>query len=89
MDHKNQLSYRLNEHLSNATDEFIQENPEADVFTLIGAANIYLSSLIVNASNRQLAIKTLEECHAIQRNLINNTPDSFFGQGLRQDPDLN
>ncbi len=71
----NQLAYRLNERLIAVTEQFFKENQNnQNIFIAIGAANVYISSWLMNAPHRQLAIETLKECHTIQSNMIASAP---------------
>ncbi|MBD5351887.1 MAG: hypothetical protein HDR86_03560 [Bacteroides sp.] len=86
----NNLAYRLHEYLMAATEQFEAENPgKVDISIMLGAANIFLTGLLVNAPSKALAKETLAECHHIQTRLIDATPNHFFGKGLQQYPELN
>lgn len=90
LEQSNTLAYRLNKALMDATDQFCADHPrQVDIPIVLGAANIYIAGLVANAPSKQMALQTLADCHKIQQDLINSTPDSFFGKGLEQNPDQN
>lgn len=75
----NKLAYELCNKFLDVTEEFAHTHPEFNVVAAIGAANCYISSLLVQAPNKREAQKTLDSSVEIIRNCINQTPDCFFG----------
>lgn len=75
----NKLAYELCDKFQDVTEEFAHTHPEFNVVAAIGAANCYISSMLVQAPNKREALKTLDSSVEIIRNLINQTPDCFFG----------
>lgn len=89
---KNELAYLLQEELMKTAEQFARNCPAANDPTVgIGAGNAFLAALLFQAPNKTTAMQTLESCHEIIRNLIENAPDSFFGVlgKHKNDPNVN
>lgn len=79
---KNNLAYMLAGELIKTADKFARKCPKSDHSVALGAGNTYIASILVGAPTKADALKTLDDCVALMRNAINQTPDSFFGSGV-------
>lgn len=78
----NDLAYELSNELQDATEKFAQRHEcEMSVKIALGAANVYMASWLTHAPSREEALKSLDICADIVRNLIETTPDFFFNHG--------
>lgn len=76
---QNSLAYLLSNELQKTTEKFKKAHPFLSINGIMGAANIFLATWHVNAPTRTEALETLEQNFELIRNLINNTPEAFFG----------
>lgn len=76
---QNQLAFMLNDKLQNATDKFVREHRAININGIIGAANAYLAMWLTHAPSKADAMKALDEDVKILRNILDKTPDEFFG----------
>lgn len=82
MNHKNNLAVLLHQELLKTAEKFSKKCPKADADVILGAGNLYIAGFLVNAPTKQAAKESLESCIEVMRNLIEVTPDSFFGGGI-------
>lgn len=75
----NALAYQLHDQLQDATEQFAHDNPDTSVFVVLGAANLYLASLLCHAPDREKAKHKLHKCTKIIEGILDNTPDVYFG----------
>ncbi len=83
----NALAYELNNALQFATEKFMREHPKANITVALGAANIYMATMLCNAPTKQQALETLPGAINIVTELIKATPDAFFS--LRNSNNIN
>lgn len=84
LDEKNNLAYLLHKELLKTAEKFVRKCPKANnADVILGGGNCYIAGFLVNAPSKEEAIKTLDQCHEVIRKLIEATPDSFFGGGIR------
>lgn len=81
---KNNLTFALYHELANTTDKFKEKYPENDLSVVLGAGIIYLTSFLSLAPTKEEALVALDFCVEQMRGIINNTPDNFFGGGIRK-----
>lgn len=81
---KNNLAYLLNEELLKTVEEFMKKCPKAAPSVILGAGSLYITGFLVCAPTKEKALETLDSCVKLMRNIINMTPDDFFGDGIRQ-----
>ena len=84
MEQKNNLAYLLHKELLKTAEKFAKKCPKADAEVILGAGNMYIPGFLVNAPTKDAAKETLEDCIEVMRNLIEVTPDNFFGGGMRR-----
>ncbi len=78
---KNKLAHLLFRELLEATAEFVNKHPEADMTVVPAAGCLYLGSILCAAPTKEVAKATLENFVKAMRGLIEVKPDSLFGAG--------
>ncbi|MDE6444758.1 MAG: hypothetical protein K2K64_10125 [Muribaculaceae bacterium] len=90
LEEKNSLAFLLHKELLKTAEKFTKKCPKGnDADVILGAANCYIAGFLVNAPNKEEALKTLDQCRDVMREMINATPDSFFGGGIRNNFNIN
>lgn len=79
----NRRAYALADKLNDALGDVLQRDPQP-IPVILGAANVFLASTLVNAPTKADALKTAESCFQVIRAAINGTPDPMFGLAFRQ-----
>lgn len=81
---KNNLAYLLHKELLKTAEKFMRKCPKTDHDVILGAGNLYIAGFLVNAPTKEKAFETLDSCVELMRNAISQTPDNFFGGGIRK-----
>lgn len=91
MDEQNNLAYLLHKELLKTAEKFMKKCPNADHNVILGAGNLYIAGFLINAPSKEKAKESLDSCVEVMRQLIESTPDNFFGGGIRKhfNPHLN
>ena len=90
IEEKNNLAFLLHKELLKAAEKFTKKCPKANnADVILGAGNCYIAGFLVNAPSKAEALKTLDQCRDVMREMINATPDSFFGGGISKNYNLN
>lgn len=84
---QNQLAYMLADEFQKTVIKFTRKCPAININGIIGAANIFIASWHTRAPNKEIALQAVEKSFAIIREILNTTPEYFFGGGV-QKPDL-
>lgn len=79
----NRRAYALADKLNDKLGEILQKEPQP-IPVILGAANVFLASTLVNAPTKSDALKTAESCFQVIRGAINGTPDQMFGLAFMQ-----
>lgn len=74
----NKLAYELAERLHEETRRFMTEFRTGDPGVVLGAANLYLASVMVQAPSKDNAMTVLESDFDVIRNILIQTPDKMF-----------
>lgn len=86
---KNELAHLLCAELLEATEEFVNKHPEADITETLTAGGLYIGSFLCAAPTKEVAKATLENFVKAIRGMIESKPDSLFGAGSCGDLNLN
>ena len=86
---KNKLAHLLCAELLEATEEFVNKHPEADMTAPLGAGSLYIGCILCAAPTKDAAKETLENCVKAIRGMIESKPDSRFRAGSCGDLNLN
>ncbi|MCM1490476.1 MAG: hypothetical protein NC095_06590 [Muribaculum sp.] len=73
-----QLAIQLVEKLHIETRRFMEEYRTADPTVVVGAANLYLASVMMQAPSKENAMKVLEADFDVIRSIVLDTPDEMF-----------
>lgn len=77
---QNNYAYKLADRFTNAIYEFAEEYRDATPTAILGATNVVcVNAIIQNSTNRKVAEDALEQVIKVMRNILDHTPDMFFG----------
>lgn len=84
---QNNLAYLLTSEIQKTTEKFVKTHPYMSINGVMGAANVFMASLLCNAPSKEEALKTLDANFNIIRNIITDTPEQIFTTKIN--PNLN